>query len=208
MNVGGNVSALVYKKYLTEEGLPKTIGESILPLFTKAFHARNLPVWNDIEISTVDDGLHSYGQGIWIFHDHREKGITTDGMNVGGNVSALVYKKYLTEEGLPKTIGESILPLFTKAFHARKLPVWQDIDAWNSLGEVDGRGFKAPPPAVPLLVKGPKSMAEALKEQASAKGSNSFRNFIAGLLLGILAYTIIINREKILALIPSKKGGA
>ena len=163
---------------------------------------------NDIEISTVDDGLHSYGQGIWIFHDHREKGITTDGMNPGGNVSAVVYKKYLTEEGLPKGIGESIAPLFTEAFHARKYPVWQDIDAWNSLGEVDGRGFKAPPPAVPLLVKGPKSMAEALKEEAGEKGSNSFRNFIVGLLLGIIAYTVIIKREKILALIPSKKGGA
>ncbi len=163
---------------------------------------------NDIKISTVDDGLHSYGQGIWIFHDHREKGITTDGMNPGGNVSALVYKKYLTEEGLPKGIGESIAPLFTKGFHARKYPVWQDIDSWNSLGEVDGRGYKAPPPAVPLLVKGPKSMAEALKDQENANGSNSFRNFLVGLLLGILAYTAIINREKILALIPSKKGGA
>jgi hypothetical protein len=37
---------------------------------------------------------------VWIFHDHREKGITTDGMNPGGNVSALVYKKYLNEVGL------------------------------------------------------------------------------------------------------------
>ena len=165
---------------------------------------------NDIKISTVDDGLHSYGQGIWIFHDHREKGITTDGMNPGGNVSAVVYKKYLTEEGLPKGIGEDITPLFTEAFHARKYPVWQDIDDWNSLGEVDGRGYKAPPPGVPLLVKGPKSMAEALKEQQNDGNGNgySFRNFLVGLILGIFAYIAIINREKIIALVSSKKGGA
>ena len=163
---------------------------------------------NDIKISTVDDGLHSYGQGIWIFHDHREKGITTDGMNPGGNVSAVVYKKYLTEEGLPKGIGEDITPLFTKAFHARKYPVWQGIDDWNSLGEVDASGFKAPPPAVPLVVEGPQSMADALKAQESGNNSNSFRNFLVGLILGILAYTAIINREKIMALISSFKGGA
>jgi FtsP/CotA-like multicopper oxidase with cupredoxin domain len=162
---------------------------------------------NDIKLSTVDDGLHSYGQGIWIFHDHREKGITTDGMNPGGNVSAVVYKKYLTEEGLPKGIGEDITPLFTKAFHARKYPVWQGIDDWNSLGEVDASGFKSPPPAIPIVVEGPQSMADALKAQEDGNNGNSFRNFLVGLILGILAYTAIINREKIMALISSKKGG-
>ena len=75
---------------------------------------------NDLKINTTDDGFHSYGEGIWIFHDHREKGITTNGMNPGGNVSALVYKKYLNEVGLPMGIGESIEPLFTKKFHDRK----------------------------------------------------------------------------------------
>jgi hypothetical protein len=66
-------------------------------------------------------------------------------MNPGGNVSALVYKKYLNEVGLPKTIGESIAPLFTKAFQERKVPVWQNIDGWNSLGEIDAEGYVAPP---------------------------------------------------------------
>lgn len=160
---------------------------------------------NDIKISTVDDGLHAYGEGIWVYHDHVEKGITTDGMNAGGNISALVYKKYLTEEGLPKTIGENIVPYFGKKLHARKYPVWQDIDAWNSLGEVDGRGFEAPPAAVPLIAKGPMSMAEALKAEAEAKGNNSFRNFLLGLIFGIIAYTAII---KLMPVILSKKGGA
>lgn len=171
---------------------------------------------NDLKISTVDDGLHSYGQGVWIFHDHREKGILTEGMNPGGNVSALVYKKYLNEVGLPKTIGESIVPLFTKAFHDRKLPVWQNAGEWNSLGEVDARGYKAPPAGKPMAVEaGPKSLKTILEEEAklAANGgaveseNSSFSNFIWGLILGIVAYLLFLNREKIMAKFSSAKGG-
>ncbi len=161
---------------------------------------------NDLMISTKDDGLHSYGEGIWIFHDHREKGITTDGMNPGGNVSAVVYKKYLTEEGLPKGIGESITPLFTKTFFQRKYPVWQDIDEWNSLGEVDASDYVPPPPAVPVEIEpAPKGMGS---DQASVSdNSGSFTNFLFGLIIGIVVYLLIINREKVMALVSSSKGG-
>lgn len=162
---------------------------------------------NDLKISTVDDGLHSYGEGVWIFHDHREKGITTNGMNPGGNVSALVYKKYLNEVGLPKTIGESIAPLFTKAFQDRKLPVWQDIDGWNSLGEIDGMGYKAPPASKPVAVEeGPKPYSEDMAF-ANTDSDDSFGNFILGLLLGIAAYLAFLNREKIMLMISALKGG-
>jgi hypothetical protein len=163
---------------------------------------------NDLHISTKDDGLHSYGQGVWIFHDHREKGITTDGMNPGGNVSAIVYKKYLTPEGLPKTIGESIGPLFTKTFFERKYPVWQDIDEWNSLGEVDASDYVAPPPAVPIPVEeGPKPLG-AMDNSALTQGQDSgFMNILFGILLGIAAYLLLINREKVMALFSSVKGG-
>ncbi len=165
---------------------------------------------NDLKISTVDDGLHSYGEGIWIFHDHREKGITTNGMNPGGNVSALVYKKYLNEVGLPMGIGEDITPLFTKNFHARKYPVWQNIDSWNSLGEIDGKGYKKPPAGIPMAVEsGPKSLKTILEEEASGGAvdeDSSFSNFLFGLILGIAAYLLFLNREKIMAMIPSKGG--
>lgn len=162
---------------------------------------------NDLKISTKDDGLHSYGEGIWIFHDHREKGITTDGMNPGGNVSAIVYKKYLNDEGMPMGIGESPENLFTKAFQQRKLPVWQDIDAWNSLGEVDASGYVAPPPGVPVAVEEPPKSLSQLNQEAGAKGSSTFGNFIIGLILGIVAYLLIINRDKVMAVISSNKGG-
>jgi len=157
---------------------------------------------NDLKINTTDDGFHSYGEGIWIFHDHREKGITTNGMNPGGNVSALVYKKYLNEVGLPKTIGESIAPLFTKKFHDRKLPVWQNIDDWNSLGEIDAEGYVAPPSskmAAPDVTPG--------SADIQAPTDNSFRNLIFGLFLGLLAYVLVVNRVKVIAFISSLKGG-
>lgn len=158
---------------------------------------------NDLKLNTTDDGFHSYGEGVWIFHDHREKGITTNGMNPGGNVSAVVYKKYLNKVGLPKTIGESITPLFTKSFQARKVPVWQNIDAWNSLGEVDAEGYVAPPPsviAIPDITQGSTNI--------QAFADNAFRNIVFGLLLGVLVYVLVIYRAKIMALISVVKGGS
>ncbi len=160
---------------------------------------------NDLKISTVDDGLHSYGEGIWIFHDHREKGITTDGMNL----SAIVYKSFLNEEGIPKLQGVSVAPYFTKDFFARQLPVWQDADAWNSLGEVDPRGY-VPPAAFPVDTSD--AAKGAMKTvQVSDEGGSSFRNFFVGLLLGVFAYLLVVNREKVInmvkALTSSKKGG-
>ncbi|KAF3977058.1 MAG: multicopper oxidase domain-containing protein [Methylococcales symbiont of Iophon sp. n. MRB-2018] len=152
---------------------------------------------NDLKISTVDDGLHSYGEGIWIFHDHMEKGITTDGMNPGGNVSALAYKKYLNKVGMPKTIGESVEALFTKKFHQRKLPVWQDIEGWD-LGEIDARGYKPPDAAIPMVVEaGPKPF-KALSEENQNTGNGIFINLILGLLIGIVLYLLYLNREQLL----------
>jgi len=156
---------------------------------------------NDLRISTVNDGIHSYGEGIWIFHDHREKGITTDGMNPGGNVSAMVYKSYLNEMGMPKVQGVDISPMFTKAFFERKVPVWQDADTWNSLGEVNAAGYIAPPPSQPVDVLAPPSSAGAQAED------NAVRNFIVGLIFGVLAYLLIINREKVMRVIALLKGG-
>lgn len=156
----------------------------------------------DLKLSTVNDGLHNYGEGIWIFHDHREKGITTDGMNPGGNVSAVVYKSYLNDKGMPKVQGVDISPMFTKAFFERKVPVWQGADEWNSLGEVNAAGYVPPPPSKPVDITAPPAMSSANGEE-----SYGFRNFMVGLVLGMLAYLLIINREKILRVAASLKGG-
>ncbi|MGZ5055993.1 MAG: multicopper oxidase domain-containing protein, partial [Methylobacter sp.] len=49
----------------------------------------------DLELSGVDDGLHSFGQGIWMFHDHVEKAFTTNGIGEGGDISLVVYDGFL-----------------------------------------------------------------------------------------------------------------
>jgi FtsP/CotA-like multicopper oxidase with cupredoxin domain len=162
---------------------------------------------NDLKISTVDDGLHSYGEGIWIFHDHMERGITTDGMNPGGNVSALVYKKYLNEVGMPKAIGESSKALFTKRYQQRKLPVWQDIEGWD-LGEVDARDYTPPPAGTPLAVEArPKTFSVLAKEESQNQGNSGFTNFILGLLFGLAMYVLYLNREKVIAWVSQFKKG-
>ena len=158
----------------------------------------------DLKLNTTDDGLHNYGEGIWIFHDHREKGITTDGMNPGGNVSAVVYKKYLDENGIPKLQGVDVGPYFTKAFFDRKVPVWQDADSWNSLGEVYAGGYVAPPPSTE--VERETSARKTAPLDFSGNGDNSFRNFLVGLILGVLAYLLIIYRDQVLSMVSSIKG--
>ena len=105
--------------------------------------------------------------------------------------------------------GVSVAPYFTKDFFARQLPVWQDADAWNSLGEVDPRGY-VPPAAFPVDTSD--AAKGAMKTvQVSDEGGSSFRNFFVGLLLGVFAYLLVVNREKVInmvkALTSSKKGG-
>lgn len=151
----------------------------------------------DMIINTTNDGFNSYGEGIWIFHDHREKGITTNGMNPGGNVSAVVYKKYLNVNGIPKMQGVDTKPYFSKEFFKRQLPVWQNADEWNSLGE---------PAAVDNI--GPAFVIQQ-KDKNLNPPISGVGNFFLGLSLGILLFLIFKCRITIFRLLAiSKKMGA
>jgi FtsP/CotA-like multicopper oxidase with cupredoxin domain len=88
----------------------------------------------DLHLRTVDDGLHSYGPGIWIFHDHVETGVTTDGMAPGGNIAVLAYRDYIDENGLPKVRASAVGKLFDRYFYAKQKPVWGIGDFAKSLG--------------------------------------------------------------------------
>ncbi|SEQ84837.1 Multicopper oxidase [Nitrosomonas sp. Nm51] len=127
----------------------------------------------DLTLNTTNDGLHSYGEGIWLFHDHREKGITTDGMNPGGNVSAIVYKKYLNEIGLPKGMGVDVSKYFTQEFHARKLPIWQDLDESGSLG------------------------APGVRSGIDPETQETVTNLLIGFVFGLLIYLIIAKKQQV-----------
>ncbi len=89
----------------------------------------------DLKLQTTDDGLHSYGPGIWLMHDHQGKGVTTDGIGPGGNISAIVYEKYLADNGWPLTQGADWDNFFTEAYYRREIPVWQHYDPGGLFSE-------------------------------------------------------------------------
>ena len=95
----------------------------------------------DLLLNTTDDGRHNYGPGVWLLHDHKEKGITTDGINPGGNISAIVYQDYLDASGQPKTQGMDWAPFFTKEYYQKKLPIWAGLEDFGLLGEAGARSL-------------------------------------------------------------------
>ena len=98
-------------------------------------------------------------------------------------------------------IGESIEPLFTKKFHDRKLPVWQDVEGWD-FGEIDAKGYVPPPAAIPMSVEaGPKPFKAFAMDKNT--GNGAFTNFILGLVFGIAVYLLYLNREKVIALVKT-----
>ncbi len=136
----------------------------------------------DLELSGVDDGLHSFGQGVWMFHDHVEKAFTTNGIGEGGDISLVVYKKYLNEKGIPSLHGMDLSPYFTNEFWLGKHPVWQDYDQWQSLGV-------------------PADMSVTLKSETEAESIDSDDSVVGrlllGILMGLLSYVLIIRRGQI-----------
>jgi hypothetical protein len=79
----------------------------------------------DLVLSTTNDGIGSFGPGIWLFHDHGGRMTTTDGIGPGGHISAIVYDDWLDPGGWPRTQGVSWAPFFTEAYYRRDWPVWE-----------------------------------------------------------------------------------
>ncbi len=86
----------------------------------------------DLVLELTNDGIHSYGPGIWLFHDHQNKGVTNDGIGPGGNISAIVYTDYLGDTGWPETQGVPWEQYFTEAYYRREVPIWQSYAPWLS----------------------------------------------------------------------------
>lgn len=147
----------------------------------------------DLKLETINDGRHSYGEGDWLIHDHREKGITTNGMAEGGSMSSIVYTSYLGENGLPDTshFGVNLDHFFTKEYWERKVPVWQDLDEAATFGAAAGRTINLDTATRNILLYA-----------------------LGGLLAGLLLYSIFVGRSHIkqyaaalILRIRGKKGG-
>jgi len=104
----------------------------------------------DLSLKTQNDGLNSYGPGLWMFHDHVLTGTTTDGMEPGGNMAILAYQPLLDERGMPKKHDELFAQVFNKDYYAKQVPVWQQGDFAQLLGDAD----RVAPDTLQLIVFG------------------------------------------------------
>jgi len=89
----------------------------------------------DLQLSTANNGLNSYGPGLWMFHDHVVTGTTTDGMEPGGNMAILAYKQLIDEQGLPTHHDELLSQVFDKDYYAKKKAVFEKDDFAHLLGD-------------------------------------------------------------------------
>jgi len=83
----------------------------------------------DLKLQTTNDGLHSYGEGVWLFHDHVETAVSNDGMSPGGNIALLVYENMLTSIGLPILRKDALDDFFSNRFYAKKQVLWGKDEA-------------------------------------------------------------------------------
>ncbi|PHS73404.1 MAG: copper oxidase [Cycloclasticus sp.] len=108
----------------------------------------------DLDLYTKDDGLHSYGEGVWLMHDHAERAITTNGINPGGNVSQIVYRKYLNKNAMANVEGGSVMPYFSPEYYQGELPTWSASDAFGWWDDVAGRSISTYKDVILIIVLG------------------------------------------------------
>mgnify|MGYP006275690221 CR=1 FL=1 len=89
----------------------------------------------DLELKTQNNGVNSYGPGLWMFHDHVPTGTTTDGMEPGGNMAILAYKSMLDDKGMPKMHDGLFNDVFNKEYYAKKRALWASGDFATMLGD-------------------------------------------------------------------------
>lgn len=82
----------------------------------------------DIVLNATNDGLHNYGEGVWLFHDHREAAQTTDGIYPGGSIGAIAFESYLDADGFPKVRGSDWRKFFAAEYYRKEVPIWLDYD--------------------------------------------------------------------------------
>ena len=134
----------------------------------------------DLTLNTTDDGRHSYGDGVWFFHDHREQGVTTDGIGPGGTITMITYASHQKENGMPDT-NRPLDRFFDASYYRGEVPVWQGLDA-ERFGE---------PPAANGSDGGGHRDSEASGTETPARESqgtllSTIGAVLAALLVGIL----------------------
>jgi Cu/Ag efflux protein CusF len=95
----------------------------------------------DLELRPGNDGRHASGPGVWLMHDHSEQAVTNNGINPGGDLTAIVYDGFRAADGLPR-VATSLKRFFDPDYYRGKIPVF-DPAIFHAQATV------APPPPNP-----------------------------------------------------------
>ncbi len=63
------------------------------------------------------------GPGVWLLHDHTELATTNNGINPGGDLTAIVYEGFTDSDSLPR-VATSLKRFFDPAFYRGEVPVF------------------------------------------------------------------------------------
>ena len=77
----------------------------------------------DLELRPGDDGRYASGPGVWLVHDHTEQAVTNNGINPGGDLTAIVYDGFRAADGLPR-VATSLKRFFDPDYYRGKIPVF------------------------------------------------------------------------------------
>jgi manganese oxidase len=77
----------------------------------------------DLDLRPGDDGRYASGPGVWLMHDHSEQAVTNNGINPGGDLTAIVYDGFRAADGLPR-VATSLKRFFDPDYYRGKIPVF------------------------------------------------------------------------------------
>ena len=87
-------------------------------------------------------------------HDHSERAITTDGIAPGGNISQIVYRKYLNKNAMATTQGEDLSAYFNPQYYQGKLATWSAADPFGFFDDVAGAKLSSYKEVLLIIVLG------------------------------------------------------
>jgi len=78
----------------------------------------------DLELRPGSDERYASGPGVWLMHDHSEQAVTNNGINPGGDLTAIVYDGFRAADGLPR-VATSLKRFFDPDYYRGKIPVFE-----------------------------------------------------------------------------------
>ncbi len=99
----------------------------------------------DLELRTGSDDRYASGPGVWLMHDHTEQATTNNGINPGGDMTAIVYEGFTGTDGLPR-VATNLKRFFDPEYYRGKVPVF-DPSIFHTTRENYEEGWDTDEPA-------------------------------------------------------------